>query len=713
MSCTSFPSPDGPHSTQRDLQDTRNTSGNPFQAILIRMKRLAALLVSIFLTATILPATQARYSILADDGYVYATHPAENGFAVSIFDTETPSAPLRVRTIRSEGAPSTPLTMSGDVAYVGNGDRLLVIDLTCPERAAFIRSIRDGFHDQTVLGAHADGSSLVVEGAEETRLYDISDPFTPVLNDVLRARATSPLVANHRFTPLFVDGICRVYELTQKGFVGRGLAGIMPNSTCFFVSSSVLCETDRTSVRIYDFTVPGNPTIHPFTNSVMRPVASHPRGRLWVRHKDNLESWNVWRPLKPKFQKKIPFPFPDLLSNAFIYGDYCYVNDTERNALRVFSLANNKAVELCECPFPTGDKEEAPSSTPGAIRKAPLPRKADLVTDGSLLFATIGTKGNPKAIGVYDLSDPEKAVPVADVPLENPPCGLALYPGTNLLCAVDGFACHVFSFSANGTATRQASLPITEFEPYGPQDVTIDPRGFALLACRMDGVKSLNLTNLSELAVTDADMTGGFVRDITQADGYVYAASDTAGVTVHALSDDGALELFRTIPMPYGSAAGIAAVSNRVYATGQELPLALFTDTPHPQCVGLCETGQDDSFACDAEAIDVALVEKFAPAHTTTAFVLDRKRGLLVCDVTDLKNAKVLGTLPRKDFPGTPVAITSHGTSVYLLLDSGKVRRIDGTRAFPFPGKGDKPHAADLKKPENAPSARTDGPHEP
>ena len=667
------------------------------------MKRLTALLSSVFLTAIILPAGPARYSIAADDGYVYATHPAEEGFAVSVFDVETPGAPLLVRTIRGAGTPTTPITISGDVGYLGTDEALHVIDLTCPERAAFLKTLRDGYHDDTVEGARAVGSYLIVEGKPDVRLYDISDPFTPVLCDALRAHATAPLAATFRFSPLFLDGACRLYELTHNGLVGRGLAGIAPGSTCFFVSSSVLYEVDRTSTRIHDFSIPGNPSIHPFTNSVMRPIPSHPRGRLWVEHKGQLEAWNVWKPLEPRRTKVLPFPEPGLLTNAFIRGDRCYVNDTARNALRIFSLDGNQASEIATRPFPATGKPSLPRQDVPARRTRP----ADLVTDGTLIFSTIGTNGQPNAIGVHDVSTPSSPRAIAEIGLDRPPLGLALWQGTNLLLAVDGRHLHVFSFSTNGPSTRLASLEISDFDPYGPQAISVDPRGFALLACRTDGVKSVNLAHIGNLAVTDGTTTGGFARDVVCSDGNVFVSDDTAGVTAYALSSDGALELHRTIPLPYGSAAGMASEAGRVYVTAQELPLALFANRPHPQCVGLCETGQDASFRAGAEAIDVAIVKRDGPPAKTTAFIIDVARGLIVCDVTDPSRPKALGTIASgKPSEPLPVATTSHGPMVFFLMESGEVRPFDASASL-VPAMDGRPKAAPPKAPGKEAKAET------
>ena len=598
-------------------------------------------------------AAAALGAPVVHDGYLYLSADNLSGGGLAVFDLSKPATPVFAAGVRTAGPATDAPAFLGDTAYLPTAAGIEVFDVTRPEEPAPVRLVTPHAPGPTFSSVSVKGERLVAPYGDGIRLYDISDPFSPLLTDA------APLCSvDHSRTfmvaaPFSPESVVtslsnRIFRIDSGRFVDCGpLPADTPAFTnaiaIHFVTENIAYLADGPdAVVVADFTDPRRPDIARCTNvpsSFLRPQGQ--RGRLYAGSSNILDVISVWKPLEPHLSRTVVFPPSVDVRHLRIAGDYAYYADDKDCALRTYSIAESNAVLTAEARFPYAPGKVALAELSPlqnvlegpplfSFDLAPLPQdetiKEDIAIVGSRIVRSHGLPdARPDAIAAADLAAPLKTTSV--LPLEGVVHGFCADSASNLLFVADSLAIHLLRLT-NGGLAEEARLPVSSHPLYGPRALALADGGtnqVLLAACGADGLRAYSRdgTNLVLMATGE---TGGFACDVAVSGDTVFVADRERGVTVCRLAD-GKLERIRTHALPRGSANAVAAKDGVAYIAAGEAGLAVLSAArPIPLAHGPHAPG--------AFALDLALFER---EGRLWALVAEGRGGLALFDVTDPK----------------------------------------------------------------------------
>ena len=615
------------------------------------------------------------------DGYLYMSADTIFGGGLAVFDLSNPAAPAFAAGVRTAGPASAAPAFLGDTAYLPTEPGIEVFDITRPEEPASIRllaplSPRSSTSKISVVGERLVDMPLYSDA--DCLLYDISDPFSPLLTDAapIRPIQGNPASSIHMAARLRADITNRIFRIDSGRFVDCGPfpdPAVTNSVDLYYVTDKIAYLVDSPdAVTVADFSDPRRPDIAHCTNipSDFLPPQGQ-RGRLYAACSNILEVISVWKPLEPHRSKSVAFPADVDVSNLRINGDYAYFADSDNGVLRTYSIAESNAILKAEARFNRNSgkvvlseksplryaKERAPGIAlmPDASYDKAF-RKDMLIAEG-ILVRSHGLQENDStqtSLTTARLDTPLKTIGKHN--LGGAIHGFCAVTGTNLLFAADSLAIDALRIVETGIV-QEAHFPLSRHPLFGPRAIAVADDGVILAACGADGLRAYAFdgTNLSLRATCD---TGGFAKDVAVSSNHVFVADGARGITVCNYAD-GKLEKVRTHAIARGSAEAVAARDGIVYVAAGEASLAILSDI-RPVSEVTRRNGRRGAYA-----LDVALMEHDGRLH---AAVAEGRGGITIYDVSNPKSPVV-----AYEFKGAEtgidavVAVCTDGCRVYAL----------------------------------------------
>ena len=620
------------------------------------------------------------------DGYLYLSADSLSGGGFAVFDLEDPAQPHFAAGVRTSGPATDAPAFLGDTAYLPTVAGIEVFDVTRPEEPAPVRLVAPHALGPTFPSVSVKAERLVAPNGDGIRLYDISDPFSPLLTDAASlcslAHSRTFMVASPYSPESGVTWSNRIFRIDSGRFVDCGpLPADTPAFTnaiaIHFVTDNIAYLADGPdAVVAADFTDPRRPDIAKCTNvpsSFLGPQGQ--RGRLYAGSSNILSVISVWKPLEPHLSRTVAFPPSVDVGHLCIAGDYAYYADDEGCALLTYSIAGSNTVLTAEARFPRAAGKVALAELSPlqnvlgcvplfSFDPAPLPGdetfREDIALVGDGIVRSYGLPdARPDAIAAAALAAPLKTTDV--LPLGGVVHGFCADSASNLLFVADSLSIRLLKLTEGGIA-EEALFPVSTHPLYGPRALALAENGtnqVLLAACGADGLRAYarNGTNLVLMAACE---TGGFACDVAVSGDTVFVADRERGVTVCRLAD-GKLERIRTHALPRGSANAVAAKDGVAYIAAGEAGLAVLSAArPIPLARG--------PRAPDAFALDLALFEREGRLY---ALVAEGRGGLALFDVTDPKAPAFAWRLTDEE-TGRPlfdwvVAVCTDGRRAYAL----------------------------------------------
>ena len=654
------------------------------------------------------------------DGYLYMSADTLFGGGLAVFDLSDPAAPIFAAGVRTAGPASAAPAFLGDTAYLPTEPGIEVFDVTRPEEPASVRLLAPLSPRSSTSKIFVVGERLVDEPLHsdaDCLLYDISDPFSPLLTD---AAPLHPIQGNPASRTLLAARFCgettnRIFRIDSGRFVdcgplpdpavtnvkkeipfqlvgdriarlanGRlvdiGLSG-GEIARLFEQSVSVHFVTDKIAylidgpdaVTVADFSDPRRPDIAHCTNipSAFLPPQGQ-RGRLYAASSNVLEVISVWKPLEPQRSRSVAFPADVDVSKLRINGDYAYFADSDNGALRTYSIAGSNAVLKAETRFNRNSgKFVLSEKSPLRYAKERAPRVAlmpdasydeafreDILIANGLLVRSYGLYDNYGSLTNLSISKLDKPLKTIDVhQLGGTIHGFCAVPGTNLLFAADSLAIDILRVMETGIV-KEAQFSLSRHPLFGPRALTVADDGVILAACGADGLRAYAYdgTNLNLRATCD---TGGIAQGVAVSGNRVFVADGARGVTVCNYAD-GKLEKGRTHALARGSAEAVVARDGVAYVAAGEGSLAVLSDTR------LITEMSIEGRQPGAYALDIALMEHEGHPH---AVVAEGRGGITIYDVSNPKSPVIAYEFKGEMTTGidSVVAVCADGRRVYAL----------------------------------------------
>ncbi len=301
---------------------------------------------------------------------------------------------------------------------------------------------------------------------------------------------------------------------------------------------------------------------------------------------------------------------------------------------------------------------------------------------GETLFITwpAGAGASERFLAAVDIGDAEHPRLLDKLPLDGFPQDLAL-DGTRAY-VVNGRDLLVIDISDPSSLHIQDRLRIAEDPLYGPQGIALH-EGHAWLACRLGGVKSVNISDSANYAVAGRIGLPAFTRGLAVAGDFLYAAGDTRGVFTINIADPAQPRLLDRLPAPAGTVGRIHVKDGlALLAAGNILIAALGLDSPDsPQWLGHTSCRHIMTPYYGSYGHDLTLVEAERPETgdaTVFAVVADGEGGLIVTDISQPESPRFVGGIGGIDLDYCVItALTSANSFVYAVDELYGLRIVD------------------------------------
>ena len=619
------------------------------------------------------------------DGYLYMSADTLFGGGLAVFDLSNPSSPAFAAGVRTAGPASAAPAFLGDTAYLPTEPGIEVFDVTRPEEPASVRLLAPLSPRSSTSKIFVVGERLVDEPLHsdaDCLLYDISDPFSPLLTDAAPLR---PIHGNPASRTLLAARFCgettnRIFRIDSGRFVDCGplpedIATNAPSAAAVhFVTDKIAYLVDGPdAVTVADFSDPRRPDIAHCTNipSAFLPPQGQ-RGRLYAASTNILEIISVWKPLEPHRSRSVAFPADVDASNLRINGDYAYFADNDNGALRTYSIAGSNAILRAETRFNRNSgkfvlseksplryaKERAPGIALMPDASYDEAFREDILIANGFLVRSYGLYDNYGSLTNLSISKLDKPLKTIDIhQLGGTTHGFCAVPGTNLLFVADSLAIGILRIMETGIV-QEAQFPLSRHPLFGPRALTVADDGVILAACGADGLRAYAYdgTNLNLRATCD---TGGIAQGVAVSGNRVFVADGARGVTVCNYAD-GKLEKGRTHALARGSAEAVVARDGVAYVAAGEGSLAVLSDTR------LITEMSIEGRQPGAYALDIALMEHEGHPH---AVVAEGRGGITIYDVSNPKSPVIAYEFKGEMTTGidSVVAVCADGRRVYAL----------------------------------------------
>jgi len=440
--------------------------------------------------------------------------------------TTQADASLEVEFVSQIGGASFAVAVSGTLAYVGVGPRLVILDIATSPTATSVT-----FVGQTpplpnvvrgVAVAPGGGYVYVADGGSGLRVIDVSAPGSPT---EVGACATPGYAYGVAVAPAgsyvyVADGLSglRVIDVSAPGSPTEVGAYATPGSAQGVavapVDSYVYVADGLSGLRVIDVSAPGSPTeVGAYdTPGYARGVAVAPAGG-YVYVADwgsGLRVINVSAPVSPTEAGAYDTPGSAYGVAVAPTGGYAYVADFS-GGLRVIDVS-----------VPGSPTEVGACDTPGSpygVAVAPVGGYAYVADGGSgLRVIDVSAPGSPTEVGDYDILGHARGVAAA-------PAGGYVY-----VADYDG-GLRVIDVSAPGSPTEVGACD-TPGSPYG---VAVTPAGgYVYVADDNYGLRVIDVNTPDNPTEVGAYDTPGYAVGVAVAPGggYVYVADFSGGLRV-------------------------------------------------------------------------------------------------------------------------------------------------------------------------------------
>jgi hypothetical protein len=446
------------------------------------------------------PATFAAKGVKVSGDYAFVA----DGDGLRVIDISDPLNPALL------GSYTTPndaqkVAVSGDCAFVADGYYgLQVIDISDPTSPTFLGSwdTSDGWaYGVAVSGDYA----FLADGQLGLHVIDISDPTTPTILGTYNTPGTSYGVSvsgNYAFT---ADGSgLKVIDFTE--FVSPTLLGAYDTpgeSYKVTVSGDYAFVADRTSgLQIIDISDPVTPTALGSydTPSFSRDVAIAGDYAFVADHSSGLQVIDITDPTNPTSLGALDFP--GISYGVAVSGDYAFVA-ADTDGLRVINITNPTAPTL------TGTYD-TPSYSRGVAVAGDCAFVADHVS--GLQIINITNPSNPTHLGTYNT------------------------PGTALNVTISGDHAFVSDVTA-GLHVIDISDPTTPtlLDTYDTPGQVLDVAvagDYAFLADHTSGIQVIDISDPTNLALLGTCDTPSYAWGVAYSGDYAFIADYDSGLQV-------------------------------------------------------------------------------------------------------------------------------------------------------------------------------------
>jgi hypothetical protein len=303
-----------------------------------------------------------------------------------------------------------------------------------------------------------------------------------------------------------------------------------------------------------------------------------------------------------------------------------------------------------------------------------------MALDGDVLYMTWPSAASRtnRWLTAVDVSKPEAPRLLARLALDGFPQDLAKV-GPHVF-VVNGLDLRVVEAVKPEELKLAARLAIAVNPLEGPQGLDVKG-GFAFLACRRAGIKTVDISRPLEPKVVQSCPLPGFARDVTVAGDYLVAAMDNQGLQILALGQKGELKPVGRLSAPEGSVARVLVSGGTAFlAAGQTLVACVSLADPSRSAWLGATSGRGlltPYYGCYAH--DLALLgaaDPAAAADRRLIGVADGESGLIVADVTDpTAPAFVAGFLD--DSRGILTSLAVRGRTVFVNDETFGLRVAD------------------------------------
>ncbi len=305
---------------------------------------------------------------------------------------------------------------------------------------------------------------------------------------------------------------------------------------------------------------------------------------------------------------------------------------------------------------------------------------------GKTLFVTwpAGAGAAERFLIAVDVTDATQPKLLDRLTLDGFPQDLAL-DGT-WAYVVNGRDVLVIDISDPSALQLHGSLRIDENPMRGPQGIALHD-GYAWLACRRGGVRSVNISDPANPETAGFIEVPAFTRGATVDDGLLYVAGDTRGVFTIDIADAANPRLLDRLPAPAGSVGRMRSEGEHIWlAAGNVLIAGLGRTEPvSPVWLGYTTCRHVLTPYYGSYAHDLVMVEAECPKTAETrsfAAIADGESGLIVVDLLQPESPRFVGGVASVEFGADCVitGLTSSDSLVYVIDELFGVRIIDISR---------------------------------
>lgn len=470
---------------------------------------------------------------------------------LGVLDLDLPGTPVFLGSFSVGASPWPPwdVAVRGDAAYVPNGSRLDIVDLSNPSDPTLSGSLELGSDLQRLeTGGHR--LYVTLESAE-LRVLDVSNPLEPVIASpgVPLAEYALALAASAQL--VCVSGASGVTLVDAAGPGGPAVVATIDMPVVHSMALAgdrlyTLTQKSLQSATVWDVSDASAPVLLGALNVFTTPGCAVAGERLYATAGgEGIAVIDVADPANPVLRGHV-----DLAENgpgvSAARGDIVYATRYDGD---LFAFEMEALVE----PAPLGRL----SDPPGA------PAWGAVVRAGPMAVATAGSEG----LKIVNLSDP--AAPVLSGRIDTPgSCSdLALVPHHGVVA--DGpSGVQIVDLFGPGAPAIVGHLPTA-----GPATVVATHGRYAYVAVTQDytaGLLAVDLANPAAPAVVDSLFIPGGVLDMAIVRDRAFLISMNSGLTVVDISDPAAMT--RTFAYWTLRGTAIAAEGGKVYVIrpGQE-----------------------------------------------------------------------------------------------------------------------------------------------
>lgn len=596
--------------------------------------------------------------------------------------------PLSVNLAGQIGGEVYAVTVQNNLAYIGVGPRLTILDVSDPSHPHVIgqTSVLAGvIQNITISGQYA----YVAAGNGGLRIIDVSNPAIPIEVGSFEYSAPQHLIndvsvaGNYVYIVSDINGILSVLDITNPA-VPREIANLwIAFGSGVSVVGNHAYVTEGQRLRIINVADPTHPTELSVTamsgcTAISRPVVV---GNLvyLTSGKGGLRIFNVNDPTHPNEIGSLAPP-SELANGVAVRGNYAYVAN-DRGGLRVVDISN-----------PAVPREISYYDTLGEAMNVVLVGNYAYVADGSggLRIINISDPAHPNEIGaqsvlvagfanrlaisgnlayissgfgglrIVDISNPNVPTEISHLTLQGEATHLALAPGR---AYVSWHTCNVFAYTCVGgleiidvSDPVHPSLTGSFAIPDGPAWGLAVAGNYVYVADGRAGLHTIDISDPAHPREVGFYQMQAWPQDLVVLGNYAYV-TDLWGLRILNISDPThprEVSFYNT-----GQTHSIAIAGNYAYVAAENGLHVVNIAIPSVLSEGIL-------YSTAAPAYDVAVVGNLAYIALGNRIDFGTSAGNLGLQVVDLSNLAKPTLVGLYVTPGLARGVTVRGSYAYM-----------------------------------------------